>query len=45
MNTLLSIICAFILIFFLKDIITLIIALFILSFCFYFLTENNYISN
>lgn len=50
-NTILSIISTLILIFFLKDIITLLIALAILIFCFYYLTgdisfiQNIFVSN
>lgn len=42
MNLLLSIVCCLILIFFLKDIVSLIIALCILAFCFYYLTDSDY---
>lgn len=42
MNTILSIILALILIVFLKDIVTLVIALCILTFCFYYITGDDY---
>lgn len=42
MNIILSIICCIVLIFFLKDIVSLIIALCIIALCFYYLTGNDY---
>jgi len=48
MNTILLIISCFILLFFLKDIVAILIAFCILAFCLYYLTtytDNTYIQN